>query len=325
MSRFFARLIGKEDFAKWDELVEKHGTIFQSIKWTEIFEPHIRRVGIFDKNGTLIGGFIYYEKRISGLKILLNPPYTPSIGPFYNSLAEKKVTKLNERREIIKTMAQYIDTQKAVIVSIQLSPGIYDNLPFFWKNYKVVPLCTYRINLLQDQEEIFFNFSPERRRNIKRALKDGILIEETSEVYILIDLVNKIFNRQNKKYPKTVMQKILERFPPGGENAKLFVAYDSSVPVSTLYMIFDKNVSYNLIPAHNPEMSHSSAGALLVWHAIQESQKMGLKIFDFEGSMIPSIEKFFRGFGGDLTLYYRINKAWLPIEMILKFFKRQYF
>jgi hypothetical protein len=34
---------------------------------------------------------------------------------------------------------------------------------------------------------------------------------------------------------------------------------------------------------------------------------MGFKTFDFEGSGIPAIEKFFRSFGGALTPYFCIT------------------
>jgi hypothetical protein len=53
---------------------------------------------------------------------------------------------------------------------------------------------------------------------------------------------------------------------------------------------------------------------------------LGIKYFDFEGSMLPQIEIFFRGFGGQLVPYYnRINKAKLPLEILLKFYKRELF
>ena len=51
--------------------------------------------------------------------------------------------------------------------------------------------------------------------------------------------------------------------------------------------------------------------------AIQAAQERGLKTFDFEGSSIPPIERFFRGFGGQLTPYFSIHKAWLPVELAL--------
>jgi hypothetical protein len=40
---------------------------------------------------------------------------------------------------------------------------------------------------------------------------------------------------------------------------------------------------------------------------------------------VPSIEHFLRSFGGKLTPYFTVNKAWLPIEMALKIKKRQFF
>jgi len=52
---------------------------------------------------------------------------------------------------------------------------------------------------------------------------------------------------------------------------------------------------------------------------------LGIKYFDFEDSMIRQIERYFRGFGGKLTLYYRINKAKLPLEILLKFYRRELF
>lgn len=57
----------------------------------------------------------------------------------------------------------------------------------------------------------------------------------------------------------------------------------------------------------------------------KHAKNLGLKYFDFERSMIPQIERYFRGFGGQLTPYYRINKAKLPFEILLKFFKRESF
>lgn len=64
------------------------------------------------------------------------------------------------------------------------------------------------------------------------------------------------------------------------------------------------------------------AGASTVFEAIQHSQEIGLKAFDFEGAVISAIERYFRGFGGTLTPYFTVNKAWLPLEMALKMWPR---
>jgi len=41
--------------------------------------------------------------------------------------------------------------------------------------------------------------------------------------------------------------------------------------------------------------------------------------------MLPEVERFFRGFGGDLVPYFTVNKAWLPLEFMLKLLKREQF
>jgi len=64
---------------------------------------------------------------------------------------------------------------------------------------------------------------------------------------------------------------------------------------------------------------------LLVQKSIEKAKQLGCQIFDFEGSMLKGVEIFFRNFGGKMEPYYTINKASLPIEMLLKFKKRELF
>nr|HPR68216.1 methicillin resistance protein [Kiritimatiellia bacterium] len=64
---------------------------------------------------------------------------------------------------------------------------------------------------------------------------------------------------------------------------------------------------------------------LAVWEAIRHAKEAGLETFDFEGSVIPPIERFFRGFGGRLTPYYTVNKGWRPLETAMKFLRRGFF
>lgn len=82
---------------------------------------------------------------------------------------------------------------------------------------------------------------------------------------------------------------------------------------------------YNIIAGYNKDLAHHGAGAIAIWEAIKYAKSLGLKIFDFEGSMIPQIETYFRGFGGYLETYSSVHKALLPIEIVLKIVKRNIF
>ncbi len=58
---------------------------------------------------------------------------------------------------------------------------------------------------------------------------------------------------------------------------------------------------------------------------IEKAKELGCEVFDFEGSMLKGVERFFRSFGPELKPFYTINKAWKPIEVLLKFKKPHIF
>ena len=109
------------------------------------------------------------------------------------------------------------------------------------------------------------------------------------------------------------------------DNSFAFITYKGSQPVSASFCIYDQTTAYYLFGGYDHENRHHGAGALSLWTALGYAKGLGLKYFDFEGSMVPDIERHFRGYGGTLTPYYRVNKALLPLEMILKLFKREFF
>lgn len=83
--------------------------------------------------------------------------------------------------------------------------------------------------------------------------------------------------------------------------------------------------TYYLLGGYDPATKHGGAGILCMWQSILHAKGVGLDTFDFEGCMLPEVERFFRGFGADLVPYFTVNKAWLPLEFMLKIFKRERF
>jgi hypothetical protein len=72
-------------------------------------------------------------------------------------------------------------------------------------------------------------------------------------------------------------------------------------------IVFDRKCGYLLFNGSNPNLANVEANTLLVIKAIQHAAKF-TAAFDFEGSMIKPIERFYRGFGGELTEYMNIWK-----------------
>ena len=325
--RTYSMLIKKisdSDNLSYNDLATKYGTVFNTIDWLKIFGDEAQVYGVYDKGDNLVGGFCTYKEKKFGLKIYCNPPFTPSIGPFLEIKAKNPVMVMNTWKKALSSMADFIEGLPYSVVSLCLNKDIVDTQPFIWKKFKVIPGYTYILDLSKSIEDIQKGMSGERRKNMSKAIRDKLSAKQSSDFEIVKSLVLKTFSRQEMTVNKYYLDKILFEFA-NDNNSFAFVTFKNDKPIATSFFVYDKDTAYYLLGGYDYESKHHGAGALTVWESIRCAKELGLKHFDFEGSMVPQIERYFRGFGGQLTPYYRINKAKLPLEMLLKLFKRELF
>lgn len=307
-----------------DTLAREHGTLFNTMAWLSLFGEKMRVYGIFDAGQKLLGGFSLYQDRRWGQRIIRRAPFTPNNGPFYRSLASKPVARLDEQRKILAAVADFVDKERAALVMMPLPQGFNDALPFFWRGYKVIPAVTYLIDLTRPQEHLWSDMSGTRRNDIRKAQRDGLVVRRTEDMGMVRDLVIATFERQKKWVDREILDRILFNFAKP-ENSYAFVAYRNHSPVSTSFVVHDMSTAYYLLGGYRSEDAHHGAGAWALWEAIQHAQTLGIRTFDFEGSVIPAIERYFRGFGGRATSYFTVNKGWIGVEIGLKLLKRNTF
>ena len=321
---FEARVLPDSDLGQYDCLAREHGSVFNTVAWTDLFGDSLTRYGIYDAGGGLRGGFCLFRQRKLGLTVLGNPPATPSIGPFFECRAQHPVAQLEERRDVLTALAQFLDRLHPAVVSVSPSPWVTDCLPFRWRNYKVIPHYTYLLPLGQMDEVILAGMSESRRRNIGKARRDGLRAEPVGDYSIIGSLVETTFARQGKGVELEYVKRILFSFARP-DNSYAFVVQSNGIPIAGAFVVHDSRTAYYLLGGYDAEGKHHGAGALAMFESIRRARELGLEVFDFEGSVVPAIERYFRGFGGRLTPRFRVNKAWLPIEMVLKIFKRELF
>jgi len=308
----------------YEKIAISEGVIFNRLSWLKMFNDKVQIYGIYDKGDNLIGGFHLYKQKKFGLTIYRNPPFTPTIGLFLQIKAKNPVVIMNKWKEVLSSMADFFEKLPYSVISVSLNKNIVDTQPFIWRKFKVIPGYTYIIDLEKSTENIRKNMSVVRRNDINKALRDGLIAKYNDNLEIVKSLVLKTFLRQNKKVNKYHLDKVLFEFAKKN-NSFSFVSFQNNKFIAIVFCIYDKSTAYYLLGGYDSKNSHHGAGALAMWEAIKFAKKLGIKYFDFEGSMVPQIEKYFRGFGGKLTPYYRINKAKLPLEILLKFYKRELF
>lgn len=318
------RLLTAADLKQTEPLIKTQGSVFHSSEWVATLGPGVRRYGVFDDGGDLVGAFSLFEERRSGIPVVRNPPFTPVCGPVMRIQAQHGVKVLEARRRILDAMAGYLQSQRFKVVTVALDYQIQDTLPFLWRGFKVVPRYTYVIDLNQSVAEIVGAFSATRRNDISKARRDGLIVQDVSDPEIVARLVQKTLKRQRARPYVAEIDRILRGFARP-ENSYALAAYKGTTPIAALLVIHDQSTAYYLLGGYDAEDRHHGAGALILERAIQRAKEKGLKHFDFEGSTIPQIERFFRGFGGRLVPYFSVNRAWLPFEFALKFVVRSQF
>lgn len=88
----------------------------------------------------------------------------------------------------------------------------------------------------------------------------------------------------------------------------MFFAEDAQGRIhAAAFLIWNPDRAYYLMGGGDPELRNSGAGSLVMWEAISFASTVSRQ-FDFEGSMIEPVERFFRAFGGEPVSFFSISK-----------------
>lgn len=235
------------------------------------------------------------------------PPYTQTLGVLLPPASGKYGEQLARVHKLMEALIQELPAFD--FCRIRLHPEIRNWLPFYWHGFQQYTRYTYLLPDISNLDEIWDNMRSHIRREIRKAKKQVEIIER-DEIDLLVELQNKTFQRQNLKTGKRaktirrIWHSCRER-----RQGQLFFAQDAAQRFHAgLLLVWDDRTAYYLIGGTDPALRTSGAHSLLLWKAIQYASSKGLQVFNFEGSMIRSIERFFRGFGAIQTPYFEIWK-----------------
>ena len=310
-----------------DSLVKLNSdSLFNSANWISLFNQNeIKLMGIFNKNNELNGCFYYFiKKRMRFLNQISSVPFTPNCS-LYVKIETSNISNTNTfKKNIMKLVAEWLEKESQDIITLGFPSEFVDFQPFTWKGFKVIPNYTYRINLNLSEKEINGNLSPKTRNIIKKGEKDGLQVELSSDYSQIQTIVKNSFLRNKVSVNETIMDDILFKFA-NPTNSFSYIVTKEDKPIAGTFCIYDNHRCYYLLGGYESDNSHPGAGPMAVYSSILKSKEIGISEFDFEGSMIPPIESYFRSFGGEITPYYTVNKANFLVEMLLKLKKRAIF
>jgi hypothetical protein len=296
-----------KDWPAYETLASRYGSVFNSLDWLSIHGEAVRIYGIFDNGHSLIGAFHVFVYHKLLFKFMINPPATPHMGLFYINPASNNSSSNSFHKELHTFLADFLLAEKSALVDINLPPEIIDTQAFIWKGFQIRPKYTYLIDLQKSTDEIWEQFSSQRRKSIRKALADKMEVKCCTDNNEIKMLTEKTFDRQEKKLPAGLLDKILFAFAKPENSFGYLCSQDKKASAGN-FCIHDATTAYYILGGYDASNKHHGAGALAMWESIQHAKKLGLKTFNFNGSMLPKIEEYFREFGAELKPYYNIQK-----------------
>jgi hypothetical protein len=162
-----------------------------------------------------------------------------------------------------------------------------------------------------DSSALWKQFDQRVRNDVRRAEQRGGL-SVTSDVTLgEIQALNSLSFRRQKRaqgYSDDLVQRIDAACSMRGCR-RIFAAKDAAGRAyAAAYIVWDSQSAYYLMGGVDPDQMGRGAMSLCLWESIRFSAGVAPR-FDFEGSMVESIERFFRGFGARQVPYFQITRT----------------
>jgi len=255
-------------------------------------------------SGAHVDAALPYAVRRRGIfRILGQPAFTPRLGPW--------VREGKDSRRELRLMAELADALPRFDRYAQnWSYEVTNWLPFFWKGFQQTTRYSYVLPDLSSEEAIWAGMQSNIRREIRKASgRYGLRLRDDLELDVLLRLNELTYERRGMTPPDGATLRRIDDACREHDCRKLIVAEDEHGRRHAAgYFVWDAESAYYLVGGMDPMLRTSGAMSLVMWSGIRLACRV-TKRFDFEGSMVESIARFFRAFGGEQLGYSYVTKT----------------
>lgn len=267
-------------------------------------------VVLVERGGKIVASMPYYVKKSKRnfFTSISMPPLTQMLGPYIiypkNQKYERRLSFEKEiMNELIAQFPQFDQFTQYFHYSVT------NWLPFYWKGYSQTARYTYIIEDVSNLDLVWEGFESSTRRAISVAGK-SLRCYQSDDIELFYRINAMSFRRQNISVPYSFsfVTKIDENLAKRGNRMILFAADLCDSVHAVNYLVWDDRSVYFLMGGSDPTLRNSGADSLLTWESIKLASSLQKKV-EFTGSMIESVERYFRSFGAVQKQYFKISKV----------------
>lgn len=287
------------------EFSEKHAEILpfslQFNWWNEVVVDNWN-VAVLHNGESTYAVMPYFIRKKGPWYFVSNAHFTPYCGPFLiYPEGQKTTTRIGFEHRAYKELIDQLPSFSEYAQNFHLN--FKNALAFQWSGFAESNRYTYLLSLEQEEKELWSGLRENNRKQIKKAQKT-IEITETKDASLLQNILQQSIENKIEIFYFERMIAYVEKYNCG----KVLKASENDNIHAVLLCISDQNSAYYLLGGNATAYKNSGAMSLLTWNAMLHFKQLGIKHFNFEGSSIEAIEKYFRGFGGELVSFKRLEK-----------------
>lgn len=261
-----------------------------------------------ERDGKVRGAMPYIDGRRLCLRYSLMPQLTMFTGPW---LADK-----GDKEAFDDLWRQFVSRRWVLCkgrLSLELTAA--GLVPPRGLNLKSEMHYTYRFDPIRPLEELMHGASQLRRRDYRRLCGE-LSVDEAVSPQEFADLHTAYMERQGKRdllEHSFIVHVCSEAVGRG--NGMLVGARDADGRLhDALFVVFDSECAFMLMCARGADAPRNSM-SFLIWKTI-EIMATRTKVFDFEGSMEPGVEEYYRSFGPQKADMLQVSRCRIPFIRI---------
>ncbi len=277
--------------ATCDEFIRSIPLFYTPIWLDSVYGHGLWKGYVLIKENSVKAIFPVCIKKRFGFTAFVMPPLTPYLSMWiinqadYNHYNEYLLSFLTIfPKTIMNGLSAYVTyDRKEIWLELSYELNAKNTYIFPWQSY----------------DTIYRNYSPQMKRDLNR-MAEKIEVLEQDHVDDLYAMIEYTFAAQGLKVPvsKSLLARIKGNLPQ--RSTIISARYQGSI-VACILVVNDDLTSYYLLSGRNNDAPNGTV-TFLIDYAIKKAMDQR-RNFDFEGSSIESIARFFRSFGAQHHTY----------------------
>ena len=258
--------------------------------------------------------------------VIMMPPYSQTLGVWFNPVFEdaRYSKELYRKRFICDYFISRLPRVRSFSINFHYS--FTDWLPFYWRGFSQTTRYTYVFPSISNLDEMDLGLNDNVKRNRRKAKERyGLEVKRGVSADVFLKVNSQTYERQGRRmYCPDVLRDLIDVSCKRSQG-DIWGAYDGEGRLhAAVFIVWQEGCAYYIAGGADPELRKSGAHALVMWEAICDVAKVSSS-FDFEGSMIEGVERFFREFGAIQMPYFVLSKGRGRItDRIRSFLKRRF-